>query len=194
MFNKCDSSLPLDQKVANVLFSYRNTPHTTTSKPPAELFLRRAPRTRLSLVKPSLQSRVECRQEASKMSQDGPHPETRQYDLYQKVRVLNVRGGKEKWIPGTIVNIQGPNTYLVRVPGNRRRFVHADHLRHDDCEDTVNIKVGEIVRPSAESGANANVPTSFPYIPTVPRIPSQVTSPKATPPSIAEKCKPDEVV
>ena len=27
---------------------------------------------------------------------------------------------------------QGPLTYLVRVPGNNRRFVHADHIIADD--------------------------------------------------------------
>ena len=28
--------------------------------------------------------------------------------------------------------VKGPLTYLVRVPGNSRRFVHADHLIPDD--------------------------------------------------------------
>ena len=31
-----------------------------------------------------------------------------------------------------IIDIKGPSTYLVRVPGNSRRFVHADHLIPDD--------------------------------------------------------------
>ena len=29
--------------------------------------------------------------------------------------------------------VKGPLTYLVRVPGNNHRFVHADHLVPDDC-------------------------------------------------------------
>ena len=36
------------------------------------------------------------------------------------------------WIAGTIAAIKGPETYLVRVPGNDRRFVHANHLIPDD--------------------------------------------------------------
>ncbi|PFX19650.1 Uncharacterized protein K02A2.6 [Stylophora pistillata] len=48
-------------------------------------------------------------------------------------RVSNTRGGKEKWIAGTIVTVKGPENYLVRVPGNSRRFVHANHLIPDDA-------------------------------------------------------------
>ena len=56
----------------------------------------------------------------------------RSYDLYQKVRVRNFRGGVEKWIPGTVVKIKGPLTYVVRLPGNNHRIVHADHMIADD--------------------------------------------------------------
>ena len=55
---------------------------------------------------------------------DGVHPRGRIFYLYQPVRVKNTRGGKEKWIAGTIVAVKGPETYLVRVPGNDRCFVY----------------------------------------------------------------------
>ena len=42
-------------KVSDLLFRYRNIPHSTTGKTPAELFLKRVPKTRLSFFKPSLQ-------------------------------------------------------------------------------------------------------------------------------------------
>ena len=107
----------------------------TPLKTPAELFLKREPRTFLSLVKPSLKSRVESRQAASKLYQDGAHPKLGTFDLYQPVRVENVTGGKEKWIQGTTVPIKGPDTYLFRVPGNNRRVVHANHLIPDDARE-----------------------------------------------------------
>ncbi|KAK2549424.1 hypothetical protein P5673_030098 [Acropora cervicornis] len=125
----------LPHKLANVLFRYRNTPHSTTDKTPAQLFLKREPRTYLSLVKPSFQRHVEKKQVASKLHRDGLHPMGRMFDLYQPVRVKNTRGGKEKWIAGTIVAVKGPETYLVRVPVNNRRFVHANHLIPDDTRD-----------------------------------------------------------
>ena len=49
--------------------------------------------------------------------------------------VKNVRGGKEKWIPGTIVAMKGPETSLVRVSGDNCRFVHANHLIPDDTRE-----------------------------------------------------------
>ena len=125
----------LPHKLANVLFRYRNTPHSTTDKTPAQLFLKREPRTYLSLVKPSFQRHVEKKQVASKLHRDGLHPMGRMFDLYQPVRVKNTRGGKDKWIAGTIVAVKGPETYLVRVPVNNRRFVHANHLIPDDTRD-----------------------------------------------------------
>lgn len=69
------------------------------------------------------------------MYKDGTHPKLQTFDLYQQVRVKNVRGGKEKWTQGTIVDRKGPETYLVRVQGNNRRFVHANHLIPDDARD-----------------------------------------------------------
>ena len=127
MFKKFSRDLPLQEKVSTILFHYRNTPHS-------ELFLKRAPRTRLSLMKPSLKGKIERKQEYSKQHRDGPSPKHRFYDVHQHVLVRNIRGGKEKWLKGTVAKIKGPNTYIVRVPGNDRRFVHADHMKHDDSE------------------------------------------------------------
>ena len=52
------------------VFAYRNTPHTVTGKTLAEVFLRRAPRTRLYLLKPSLKAQVEKKQEQQEASHD----------------------------------------------------------------------------------------------------------------------------
>ena len=139
MYKAYGNTRSVQHRVADILFRYRNTPHSTTGKTPAELFLKREPRTFLSLVIPSLKSRVESRQAASKLYKDGVHPKLRTFDLHQPVRVKNVRGGKEKWIQSTIVAIKGPETYLVRVPGNNRRFVHANRLIPDDAREQ-NVK------------------------------------------------------
>ena len=96
MYRACPDKGSLPHKLANVLFRYRNTPHSTTDKTPAQLFLKREPRTYLSLVKPSLQRHVEKKQAASKLYRDGLHPRGRMFDFYQPVRVKNTRGGKEK--------------------------------------------------------------------------------------------------
>ena len=92
----CPDKGTVQHKVADVLFRYRNTPHTTTDKTPAQLFLKREPRTHLSLVKPSLQRHVEKKQLAAKLYKDGLNPKGRIFDLYQPVRVKNTRGGRGK--------------------------------------------------------------------------------------------------
>lgn len=165
MFIKYEGSQQLPQKMADILFRYRNLPHTTTGKTPAELFLGRTPRTVLSLVKPCLQRRVEQTQASTKFYRDGNHPKPRNFDIFQRVRVRNFRGGKEKWIPGTIVEVKGPLTYLVRVPGNNRRFVHADHLIPDDSE------VSGVKDRERYSGVDIEIPESSP----VPRPPVEPT-------------------
>ena len=133
MYQACPEKGSLPHNLANVLFRYRNTSHSSTDKTPAQLFLKREPRAYLSLVKPSLQRHVEKKE--AKLYRDGLHPRGRMFDLYQPVRVKNIRGGKEKWIAGTIVAVKGPETHLVRVPGNDRRFVHANNLIPDDARD-----------------------------------------------------------
>ena len=56
------SSMSLSHNIADWLFVYRNTPHTTTSKTPVELFLNRQPRTRFSLLLLALQKHVQRKQ------------------------------------------------------------------------------------------------------------------------------------
>ena len=48
----------LSQRLASFLFSYRTTPHATTSVAPCELFLGRKIRSRLDLMRPDVESRV----------------------------------------------------------------------------------------------------------------------------------------
>ena len=110
MYQSCTDKGSVQHRVANVLFRYRHTPHTTIDKTTAQLFLKREPRTHLSLVKLSLQRHFEKKQALSKLYRDGLQPKGRRFDLYQPVRVKNTRGGKEKWIPGTNVAVKGPET------------------------------------------------------------------------------------
>ncbi|XP_043224264.1 uncharacterized protein K02A2.6-like [Amphibalanus amphitrite] len=81
----------LRHQVDSFLFAYRNTPHTVTGKTPAELFLRRAPRTRLSLLKPNLKAQVEKMQEQQKASHDGKDMKLREFTARQPVFVRNCR-------------------------------------------------------------------------------------------------------
>lgn len=90
------SGRSLQHMVDNFLFVYRNTPHATTGKTPAELFLKRQLRTRLSLVKPSFSTEMQERQ-ASKVNKGTGKP-LRSFQVGQAVLVRDSRGGeREKW-------------------------------------------------------------------------------------------------
>jgi hypothetical protein len=59
-----------DQALQNFLLSYRVTPHGTTNRSPAEMFLRRSPRTRFSMLKPDVTDIVREKQTAQKQQHD----------------------------------------------------------------------------------------------------------------------------
>ena len=52
----------VSDKLTRFLYRYGNTPHSMTGFPPAELLFGRRLQTRLDLLKPSLESRVEYKQ------------------------------------------------------------------------------------------------------------------------------------
>ena len=136
MYKAYGNTRSVQHRVPDNLVRYRNTPHSTTGKTQAELFLKMEARKFLSSVKPSLKSRVESRQASSKLYKDGAHPKLRTFDLYQPVRVKNVRRGKGEMDTGYNCRHKGPRDLsLKRVPGNNHRFVHANHLIPDDARE-----------------------------------------------------------
>ncbi|KAK2161496.1 hypothetical protein LSH36_115g01010 [Paralvinella palmiformis] len=86
-----------------------------------------------------------------------------------------MRGGREKWIPGTVTKILGPLTYIVGFPGNNRRLVHVEHMIPQD-----DILSGSPVPPpdSFSSGellpANAAPGLDKPTVPVEPTRPPAV--------------------
>ena len=43
--------------------------------------------------------------------------------------------GKNKWLPGTITNKQGPLTYRITLDDDRVVQCHKDHIRSRECSD-----------------------------------------------------------
>ncbi|KAJ8377451.1 hypothetical protein AAFF_G00260090 [Aldrovandia affinis] len=74
-----DEHSPLNQKLANFLFAYRNATHATTNQTPAMLFLGRGLRSRLDLLKPNLRRTVQDRQRKQGLS--AHNGETRQFEI-----------------------------------------------------------------------------------------------------------------
>ena len=62
--------LPFDQYLSSFLLTYRSTAHSTTNAPPCMLFLKRQIRTRLSLLRPDIISKVTKKQAEQKKAHD----------------------------------------------------------------------------------------------------------------------------
>ncbi|XP_020911109.1 uncharacterized protein K02A2.6 [Exaiptasia diaphana] len=150
--------LSMKHRLANFLLRYRTTPHSTTGVTPAELMVKRQLRTRLSLVKPNLAQFVETKQAKQKEHKDSKLSKERLYEISDKVRVRNTRSRSqfEKWIPGTVVKICGPRTYIVKT-GYRNRYVHTDHMikAHDDISDKA-IETEVTIPDSCEQPGHEN--------------------------------------
>ena len=150
-----DSGRSLQHRLSNFLLRYRCKPHTVTGQSPAELFLKRPLRNSFSLLKPNLRQRIEMQQD-NQLKYQGANRRPRTLSANQSVRVRNFRGGKEKWIPGTIVRELSPRTFEVLVRGETR-LCHMDQLvasfekicDHEGEEDPWSLEL--------ETGTNARM-------------------------------------
>ena len=86
-------------------------------------------RAKVSLIKPNLARVVENKQEKQKMYKDLKCKRERAFVRNDSVRVRNPRANSksDKWIPGTLIKVCGPRTYVVRT-GHKTRYVHTDHM------------------------------------------------------------------
>jgi hypothetical protein len=97
--------MPVDRKMAEFLLGYRSTPHATTNQSPSSLFLKREIRTRLDLLKPCCSDHV-LKQQSQQVKQHDRHAKLRELKIGQSVWARDFR--TSNWIPGKIVNCQGP--------------------------------------------------------------------------------------
>ena len=125
-FLKKSSVCSLEDRLSQFLFQYRITPHATTGISPAQLFMGRQPRSRLDLVRPDLDSKVQQQQERQKRNRD-KHSKPRGFSVDYSVYILNLPA-KDSWLPGTITKVLGL-TYEVRLSDNRTFRRHIDHIR-----------------------------------------------------------------
>jgi transposase InsO family protein len=129
----------MSARIAEVLFTYRVSPHTTTGVSPAELLLGRQLRTRLDLIRPNTAKRVEERQDAQKAKHD-TRAKARAFKPGDKVYVKNFGPG-QSWLTGEIVKSTGPVSYHVQLTNGRTRRCHQDQLRPREGDEEVTEEV-----------------------------------------------------
>ena len=115
----------MHQKLTRFLLTYRSTPHSTTGVSPAELFLKRQLRTRLDILRPSLERKVRAQQAKQKSYHDA-HSKAREFEAGQTVLARNLLG-EPKWLRGIVLEQTGPVSYKVQV-GDRLWRRHVDQL------------------------------------------------------------------
>jgi len=123
------SGRPVHHRLASFLLSYRNTPHATTNRSPAELFLKRALRTRMNLLKPDGTARVAEKQAMQKKHHDRQAAQReRCYQAGDAVMARNYRHGP-KWLPGTVAEVKGPLSYIIQLKSGLIWRRHINQLR-----------------------------------------------------------------
>ena len=143
-------------RLSRTLFSYRITPQTTTSVSPAELLLKRRPRSKLDLLRPNLAERVEWKQQSQKEQHDSRSKE-REFSTGTKVWVRNMQRG-DKWLPGTILSKEGSVTYHVEMANGRVRKCHTDQLRIRTVQPEMPDSLNSPTLPLTSTALSSNVP------------------------------------
>ena len=114
-------------RLCKYLFSYRTAVHRTTNRTPASMMMGRQLRTKLTLLKPDVASRVEVNLFKQKMYHDRGFSSVKQFEDGDWVWVKRRKEDKQ-FKEGQIKKRTGPLSYVVVVDGVERR-VHADQLR-----------------------------------------------------------------
>ncbi|XP_032903205.1 uncharacterized protein K02A2.6-like [Amblyraja radiata] len=93
--------LPMQHKLDNFLFNYRNAIHAVTGQSPAMVFFNRQLGSKLDLVCPDLRRQVE-----QKVFHCAPQRLTRSFQVGEAVLARDYRN--QKWQPGVVAEVQGP--------------------------------------------------------------------------------------
>ena len=179
---KMDEAIPLESRVLKFLARYRITPQSTTGRSPAELLLRRVPKTHLDLLRGNVESRVGERQHQQSKGHD-VSVSFRTFSPGDKVFTHSTPLGNSRvtWIPGVVHRVTGPLSYEIDLRDRGIVKRHIDQIRKRTCTDTptpdFSPKLDEIVSPSTPEVPT--VPTSDPPTVPIPEVPPEPQFPAA---------------
>ncbi|KAL1469703.1 hypothetical protein MTO96_024888 [Rhipicephalus appendiculatus] len=93
----------------------RNTPNSVTGRTPAELFLKRQPRVKLSLLKPSFVHAMRSRQDRDATHRNEDRGRDPQMEAGDAVFVKTTRGEPLSWEEAVLVQRVSDSTFVVKV-------------------------------------------------------------------------------
>ena len=100
------STTDVEAELSKFLYCYRITPHSTTGASPAELLLKRQPRSLLTRIRPSTTARVQSTQFRQKQTHD-IHTKERHFTTDDLVFIRNFANTGQRWISGIIIEARG---------------------------------------------------------------------------------------
>ena len=163
------SSGTVDTKLAQFLFSYRITPHSTTGQSPAELMFVRQLSIRFDLLHSNVQEKVLKKQDKQKKYFDRSAKE-RKFSRGDDVYIRNFsQGSKVKWIPGVIMKQIGSVVFGVRLQNSTmiiKRHQNQIRVRMSDnipeLEMTLQSNL-QVESSDSRQGSEPRVSTGFRY-------------------------------
>ena len=117
----------LNTRVSRFLFKYRLTPHSSTGVSPVELMFGRKLRSQLDLVKPDAGQKARQEQDRQRKGHDA-HAKPRVFVVGETVYTRNYAQGP-RWLPGTVVEIEGQVLVHVKLTDGRILRRHVDQVR-----------------------------------------------------------------
>ena len=130
----------LQERLSKFLLRNRVTPNSTTGISPAEMLLNRHIHTRLNLLYPDIQQKVEHSQQQQKAAHDNTKPLCT-FVFGDKVYAQDFSVSPCKWIPGIVSKVTGPVSYQVQTAGGEIFRRHVDQLRrkHEELFDLLSL-------------------------------------------------------
>ena len=191
------STSPLDIRLSNILFAYCLTPHATTGRTPAEMLLKRQPKSVLDLLRPDTEQRVRRNQERQKVNHD-QGSRLRTFRVGDPVLARNFGKDPAKWFRGHVSQCRGPLSYEITLEDGRQIRRHVDYLQpgasNDNMDDIPAPDIASPPNPSVNSTPESIcTPPDSPVYGLNPELP--ITPPVQTPPlphqSTHNRCPPD---
>jgi hypothetical protein len=118
----------IHHRLAEFLFEYRATHHSTTNTSPSELLMKRKLRTRFDLMSPLNTKGYVSGKQADQKTNHDKHNKFRSF-LPGSLVVVREYNQSNKWTKGVIVRKLGPVTYTVEMANGRLVKRHTDQLR-----------------------------------------------------------------
>lgn len=168
----------LQERVTRWLANYRLTPNSTTGRSPAEMLLRRQPKSRLDLIRPNIRSRMEGKHDKMKIQHD-QHAKSRELNIGEPVLVRNFARGPT-WLAGTLIECTGPVSFKAQLADGRLVRRHVDHL----LRRVGNTPAPELSPPTPDELLDRSRLTAPPGVPSEPlqspEVPLADAQPAAT--------------